>query len=384
MSPAHRDSLIDLYAAAKSPTETSVSLVPIFNELIKLPNLFDEKSMGAISLPRESQLTLERIQETDRNSGEESVSSAARERLNRFILEGVYSKEIAKLYGKGWRPIMFIYGGAGIFVSLFFWYFFRERPESHPWSNAAEHALVLKGREETAKFVSEPLPPAPIKELITSWNMWCCCITQVGTNIGWLFIVTWLPRYLMDVHSVPIIERGLMTMIPTLIGILGMFVGGQITDHLARKCGLKWGRRLPIACSRVFAVLAYVACIVITWSHDGGYGSALHTAWVFTGLFAIVAVSTDMGTAATWAFSQDIGGRQVGSVLGWGNMWGNLGAACAAPLYNVVLGENPTLGDWNKMFAICAGAFAISFLCSLVIDATKPIVAVRVASESDK
>ena len=378
MSAAQRDSLTGCFDDSNTEAAIRTALVPIFNDLIELPDLFDEKSMGTISLPREASAVLQRLKvEAAAKSSddiEKPVSDAERQRLNRFILEGVYSKEIAKLYGKGWRPIMFIYGAAGIFVSLFFWYFFRDRPEIHPQSNAAEHALILQGREETAKFANEPLPPAPVWALATSWNMWCCCFMQLGTNIGWIFIVTWLPRYLMDVHQVPILERGTMTMIPTLVGLFGMYAGGQITDRLVRSRGLKWGRRLPIACSRMLGVLAYLTCMIITWSHDAGHGSTWHTAWVFTGLFALVAVSTDLGTASTWAFNQDIGGRQVGSVLGWGNMWGNFGAAGAAPLYNWVLGENPTLTDWNKMFAICMGAFLLSFVCSLVIDASKPIV----------
>ena len=44
-------------------------------------------------------------------------------------------------------------------------------------------------------------------------------------------------------------------------------------------------------------------------------------------LFSIVAFGTDFGGPSIWAFTQDVGGRHVGSVLGWGNMWGNLGAS---------------------------------------------------------
>jgi nitrate/nitrite transporter NarK len=194
---------------------------------------------------------------------------------------------------------------------------------------------------------------------------------QWGTNIGWLFIMTWLPRYLMDVHQVPILERGYMTMTPPLIGIVGMFLGGKMTDVLALRYGVKWGRRLPIAASRITASLAYLGCIAL-----GVFGSTsvMYTPWMFTGLLCIVAFSTDFGAAPTWAFNQDIGGRHVGSVLGWGNMWGNLGAACAPPIYDFFLGEEPTLTDWNLMFGVCAASFLLSTVCALVIDSSHPIV----------
>jgi nitrate/nitrite transporter NarK len=93
--------------------------------------------------------------------------------------------------------------------------------------------------------------------------------------------------------------------------------------------------------------------------------------------FSIVAFSTDLGNPALWAYCQDVGGRHVGSILGWGNMVGNLGAAIAPSIYNAVLGEKPGVSDWNTMFAVCAGAFVISGLCALGVDATKPVAPVE-------
>lgn len=337
----------------------------LLNTLLDEPNLFDESTMVNIKMPKEATDKLKVLLTSDL-----VMATDQQRRFNRFILEGVFAKEIRKFYGQGWRPIMYLYGSAGIFVAAFFWYFFRNRPERHPWSNEAEHALILAGREDTAKLAGKKLEPAPIRQLILSGNMWCCCIMQWGTNIGWLFLVTWLPRYLMDVHNVPIIQRGYMTMTPVLVGMIGMFMGGQLTDLLAVKLGVKWGRRLPIVCSRATAILAYLGCIGLT---NLPADHSWNTPWVFTCLFAGVAFSTDFGTPSTWAFNQDIGGRQVGSVLGWGNMWGNLGAAVAPQIYNFFLGENPTLDNWNMMFGVCAASFALSGVCSMIIDATKPI-----------
>ena len=50
-------------------------------------------------------------------------------------------------------------------------------------------------------------------------------------------------------------------------------------------------------------------------------------------------------------------------------------AAVAPLIYNAVLGETPTVAQWNVMFAVCAVAFILSGLCGLVLDATKPISA---------
>ena len=352
-------------AVAETDSADHAALLAIVNELIDAGDLYDAEQMKSINLPREMLALLKR------QTAGETLATEEQLKLNRFILEGVFPRALAKYYRHGWRPILYIYGAAGILVAGFFWFSFRERPDLHPWSNQEEHELVMKGREETARHHDKQLGAAPVRQLATSLNMWYCCIMQWGTNIGWLFIMTWLPRYLMDVHQVPIVQRGYMTMLPAMIGILGMFLGGRMTDVLALHYGVKWGRRLPISLSRVTAVLAYVACIAIgnLWSE-----SWLNQPWVFTGLFCMVAFSTDFGAAPTWAFNQDIGGRHVGSVLGWGNMWGNLGAACAPPIYDHFLGENPTLTEWNTMFAVCALSFTLSGICSLLIDSSVPIV----------
>jgi MFS transporter, ACS family, glucarate transporter len=341
-------------------------LVVMLNRIIEADEIYNEQQMGEVKLPKEGLGMLALV-----NEGEE-LSDDQRVRFHRFLLEGVFPRGLAKLYGKGWRPIMYIYGFAGIFVAAFFWIFFHNRPEVHSWSNKAEHALILKGREDLAKHDGQKLEPAPIKALVMSFNMWCSCFSQWGTNVGWVFLVTWLSRYLLDVHNVPILERGTMAMTPVLIGMLGMMSGGKVTDILAVKLGVKWGRRLPIAGSRVVALSAYLCCVGITTLFPET--SPLNTPWVFVGLFSVVAFSTDFGTPSVWAFTQDIGGRQVGSVLGWGNMWGNLGAAVSPLIYDYYLGETPGLREWNMMFLVCAWAFFFSGICGLLMDATKPLL----------
>ena len=72
-----------------------------------------------------------------------------------------------------------------------------------------------------------------------------------------------------------------------------------------------------------------------------------------------------------WAYNQDVGGKYVGSVLGWGNMWGNLGAAIAPPLLIFVCGEAPR--NWNYAFIACAASFFIAGLTGLGVNATVPI-----------
>lgn len=95
------------------------------------------------------------------------------------------------------------------------------------------------------------------------------------------------------------------------------------------------------------------------------------TAWAVTAAFAVVAWATDLGTPALWAYSQDVGRRHVGSVLGWSNMWGNLGGA-VSPL---ILGwVKASYQRWDEVFLTCAAVFLVAGVCALAVDAVTPVV----------
>jgi ACS family glucarate transporter-like MFS transporter len=341
--------------------ETKSQLIENLNQLLPRDDLYNETDFKRLKLNGEAVSYLKQIKRG------ESLDEINQRRFNRFLLESAFRGEIGKLYVKGWRPVMYVYGFAGLFVAGVFWFVFRNRPEEHSWSNAAEHALIAAGRPPGVPSPHGKPGMVPLKPLLQSRSMWLDCFVQVGTNVGWVFLVTWLPRYLSEVHNVPILQRGVMAMIPLLAGIVAMFFGGLLTDYLAGKIGLLWGRRLPIMATRFSAAVAYACCL---WFSSFSPDSWMNSPWMFTAAFSLVALSTDMGTPASWAFKQDVGGRYVGSILGWGNMWGNLGAACSPLIYNAVLGETPALADWNTMFLVCMGAFIFAGLCGLGIDAT--------------
>ncbi len=282
-------------------------------------------------------------------------------RQNRLLLEAVFPDSIRKVYRAGWRPVMFVYGLFGIVVAILFWFGFRDDPRDHPWCNQAEVEHIEYGRPPTRP--KSKVGGVPIKEIVSSRSMWMSCLSQFGTNIGWVFLITWLPTYLADVHRVPTVMRGWMASLVLGVGWAGMLMGGPATDYLSRKLGIRWGRALPISVSRFIAMAAYIGCL---------FGPS---PWVATALFSVVAISTDFGVPATWAFNQDVGGRHVGSILGFGNMCGNLGAAVAPMMVIALVGDPP---NWDMAFVVGAVAFLVAGVAGLFIDAS-----IRIAPAED-
>jgi ACS family glucarate transporter-like MFS transporter len=321
-----------------------------FNQLIEDPGFFSTDAFLRVkNMDRFATICIKRLK------NKEQLTEADSRKFNRFLLEALFPLEIQRTYMKSWRPVLWLYGSLGLVVAGLFWIVVRDRPQVHPRCNAAEIELIT---EEPEPDVNESVGSIPWSDILHSPSLWLSSLSQVGVNIGWLFIGTWFPTYLMEQHQVPILQRGVMIMIPFLVGFPGMLSGGQVTDRLVSRVGVRWARRIPWIVANIICILAFAICPL------------LHSAWMVTAMMATVAFWVDFSVPATWAFTQDVGGKHVGSILGFGNMWGNLGAA-VSPILLIWISTNYS---WAHMFYICAGLFAISTICSFFIDAATPVI----------
>ncbi|MBC8354612.1 MAG: MFS transporter [Planctomycetes bacterium] len=331
------------------PQSEVPALLEEINGVIQARSFFEPDDLKDIKVENEARRLARRGAE---------LTETETHRMNRLVLEGLHRQSIKKLYVAGWRPLMFLYGSLGLIVAAVIWWTCHKSPASHPKCNSAEAELIA-GDSQSLPQTEGKVSGVPLLPLIKSVSMWLCCLTQWFTNIGWAFLMLLAPRYFTNEHQLSIETVGLLSAIPPIAGGLGMFSGGTVTDRLVRVVGLRWGRVLPITVSRFIAMGAYIVCL---------FDPSPTIAVV---MFACVAFFTGIGTPAMWAFNQDVGGRFVGSVLGWGNMWGNFGAAVTPPLLLWVVGSPER---WEYVFATCAAAFFLSGIVALGINATIPIV----------
>jgi len=297
-------------------------------------------------------------------------SSFERARINRQLWELLAPQAFKKLEARGWRLTLALYGAVGLLVAWAFWITFRELPSEHPRCNAAECSLITAVAVSTSAAAA---PPFPWRLLLTNPSMWGNCLAQFGTNVGWVFVAFTLPRYLEEVHHVPVLQRGYLSMLPSITGMVALLFGGAATDLFTRRVGLRWGRRLPIVLTRCVAASSYVLCVVVL---QGAFGPLAGTLALVAALIGVCLASgfTDLGVPATWAFSQDVGGRHTAAILGWGNMWGNLGAAVALNFAGDVLGKQPGIGEWTNVFLISSSGFVLAAVGALLMDASRPLV----------
>jgi sugar phosphate permease len=250
-----------------------------------------------------------------------------------------------------WRPVFAVYAAVGLAWSWIFWRWFRDQPGEHPRVNRAELAIIDGGanQSESKDVVAYAMSPGV---LLGSRSIWFLALVNFWINVGWILVGTLLPTYLIKVHGQSEIEAGFATSLVALAGMAGCLAGGLATDLLVHRLGLTWGRRAPCLFSYGGAALVYGACF---WLDDP---RAIVT------LLVIASFLGDFGLGPLWCTYQDIGGAYAGTVLGTGNMCGNIGAALASSFIPRLAAEY----GWSASFALSFGAYTIGALGWLGID----------------
>jgi MFS family permease len=259
-----------------------------------------------------------------------------------------------------WRTSLWIDGAVGLIIALVFWKTVRSNPQDHPQVNAAELALI--GRPEIEKPLSARELKSALWSFSKSTSLWCNSAAQMLQNIGWGFLVTWLPTYLVKERGVGEIEGGKMLTYVLAFGMAGQIAGGYYCDWATRRFGLRRGRLLPMTSSMFVCAAAYICCPFV------------ESTWMLVACCAVVSFCTDLANPAVWSFMGDVGGRATAAAGGWGNMWGNFGASAGALLVPWLMKIGGGDGKMLVFFTL-AGAFVLAGLIILPMDATKKLIA---------
>lgn len=265
-----------------------------------------------------------------------------------------------------WRPVVMLYGIAGIVVAIVFVKLFRDHPAEHPLVNDAELELIGTSRDQRLADRIENQGQTnfpPVGLMCASLSLWLNSFLQFASNFGWAFLVTSMPRYLKEVHQTSSQDQGWLQSLPLASGIVGMLLGGYLLDRATRRFGIRVGRAVMLSAPRVVVGLAFFACIAVQNSVQA------------TVFLAIVGLATDLSISAMWAYGQDVGGKHVGAVVGWANMWGNLGAACSPIVFGYLarLYVDNVEAGWQTAFVVCGIVQLVAAAAAIGINASKPL-----------
>ena len=161
----------------------------------------------------------------------------------------------------GWRSMFLIFSTVGVGWSVVFFFWFRNRPQDHTWTNLAERNLIAQGNTQVESRRASGATRLGLVALamLTSSSLWMNCCQSYFRAFGYEFFVTWFPAFLEKGRGVTLTNSTLMTMLPLLSVVAGSLVGGMLIDVLLVKTNSKWISRSLTA---AVALGACCACML--------------------------------------------------------------------------------------------------------------------------
>jgi MFS family permease len=253
-----------------------------------------------------------------------------------------------------WRMGFWASGLLGlVWVALFFRWF-RDDPAQKVSVNESELVLIRAGRKP--EEVHPRTPPGMWVALFTNRSLWAMALLYLCGSFGWSFFVSWMPKFLDEVHHVPFQNSEWSSAMPLFLGGMSCLVGGWLSDWVVRRMGWRrWGR----------AMFPIIGCTTAASAMLGLRYVSTPTQAV--ALMCVAAAAYDFGQGANWASIVDIGGRFAGTALGLINMVGNMGNFLQPPLGEWVQRTH----GWPTMFVVYTGAYLAAGTMWLVIDPRK-------------
>jgi MFS transporter, ACS family, glucarate transporter len=259
-----------------------------------------------------------------------------------------------------WRIGFIISGLLGIGWCLMFYPWFRDEPAQKRSVSPDElhHIHAHRGEIETTHHMDA----TTWRKLFTSPSLWAIGIYYFCGSFAWSFFMSWMPRYMNDVHQVSFQKSEWSAALPLLCGGIACLVGGVLSDELVRRTG--W-RRLGRA------VFPMTGCFIAAAAMLGiRHADSQREATI---LMCVAAAAFDFGQAANWAAIVDIGGRYAGVALGFINMIG-----CLAHAVQPFIGQDVfNRVGWNALFGIYAVAYLLAMITWTVINPLKRFYEVR-------
>jgi sugar phosphate permease len=295
--------------------------------------------------------------------------------------------------GLSWQASLVAIGLPGVLLAVAFWIVFRNSPQTHPWTNAAEQEVIegprpafhLEGGEkrpapatpESADITAAPSPSIAMRPTdppqTGRWSFEGLSGSSGGAAMSVVMLlaysffstfadmlyVFWIPSFLVDGKGLSTAEMGWFAPLPLLGGAAGGVVGGMLNDLLLhRTTRPRWARSGVALSGKSLAAVLIVASLAVS---DGRLVMLLLLGCKFFG---------DWSLPTQWGTITDMAGKGAGTVFGIVNTVGSIGGFVAGP----VLGYLKQNHGWDGLFLGVGVAYLLAALCWLFIDCTRRIV----------
>ena len=132
----------------------------------------------------------------------------------------------------GWRAV-FVATGLLAIVWAIVWVSYYRDPARH-------RGLAPAERQYLAENISKLRQPGAARalgwgEILRNRNVLGLSLGQAALLFNLYFLLTWLPTFLIDQHHLTMLRTGIFGSIPWFFGLVGVLVGGWVSDALIRR-----------------------------------------------------------------------------------------------------------------------------------------------------
>lgn len=262
----------------------------------------------------------------------------------------------------GWRISFIVIMIIGLIWAFLWWKFVKERPQAAEGkaSLSSKQVAVSAENEEDKK---ENIGKGKLKLTfyLKQKTILFTAFAFFAYNYILFFFLTWFPTYLVDARGLSVGNMSIITVIPWILGFIGLALGGFVSDFFFKKFikkGVLFSRKaVLVTCLFLSAVCIGVAGLVITT----------------VGAVTLVALSVFflyLTGAIYWAIVNDVVDKDnVGSVGGFMHFLANTAGIIGPTLTGYLV---DTSGTYTSAFLL-AGGLAV-FASLTVIRFVRPIV----------
>lgn len=255
----------------------------------------------------------------------------------------------------GWRPAFWIICAVGL-AWVVVWIAVTADGPSRSRLVTSLDAGLTAGREPDAKTVGATNPALHTAELpLIAWLrqplIVAAAVAFFSYNYVLFFFLTWFPSYLVETHHLNIKEMSIATIVPWLVGTVGLGAGGVVSDAIFRWTGnLMLSRRIVL----VTCLLASGVCVAIAGS--------VHTAVNAIALMSVALFLLYLTGALYWAVVQDVvHPARVGSVSGFMHCVGSLSGVVGPAVTGVLVQRS---GSFVTAFLLAGGVALVGAVLS--------------------
>lgn len=248
-----------------------------------------------------------------------------------------------------WKISFILIMAIGLIWAIFWWKFVKEKPAKNPHENPA------------VQIEDHPKEKIPLTFYLKQKTVLFTAFAFFAYNYILFFFLTWFPSYLVEARGVSVKDMSIITVIPWVLGFIGLAAGGFVSDYVLKKFankGVLFSRKvILVSCLFVSAV-----CI--------GFAGLVSTTVSAVTLVALSVFFLYLTGAIYWAIIQDVVDQNnVGSVGGFMHFLANTAGIIGPTLTGFLV---DTSGTFTPAF-ILAGGLAI-FASLAVVRFVRPIV----------